>query len=61
MREFVQSQTIRNKKNLESTSAEAQRAHEKDMEAILRDGARRRDYLVTQAMLKSVERAKEIA
>jgi 3-(3-hydroxy-phenyl)propionate hydroxylase len=61
MHEFVQAQTIRNKKMLETNSADAQMANQKEMEAILKDDARRRDYLMTQAMLKSVERAAAVA
>jgi 3-(3-hydroxy-phenyl)propionate hydroxylase len=61
MHEFVQAQTIRNKKMLETSSADAQIANQREMEAILKDDARRRDYLRTQAMLKSVERAAAIA
>jgi 3-(3-hydroxy-phenyl)propionate hydroxylase len=61
MHEFVQAQTIRNKKMLETNSADAQIANQREMEAILKDDARRRDYLRTQAMLKSVERAAAIA
>jgi 3-(3-hydroxy-phenyl)propionate hydroxylase len=61
MHEFVQAQTIRNKKMLETNSADAQIAYQQEMEAILKDDARRRDYLMTQAMLKSVERAAAIA
>ncbi len=61
MHEFVQAQTIRNKRILETPSAEAQSQYQREMEAILTDDVRRRDYLMTQAMLKSVERAAEIA
>jgi 3-(3-hydroxy-phenyl)propionate hydroxylase len=61
MHEFVQAQTIRNKKMLETSSADAQMANQREMEAILKDDARRRDYLMTQAMLKSMERAAAIA
>jgi 3-(3-hydroxy-phenyl)propionate hydroxylase len=61
MHEFVQAQTIRNKKMLETSSADAQMANQREMAAILKDDARRRDYLMTQAMLKSVDRAAAIA
>ena len=59
--EFVQAQTIRNKKMLETSSATQQEANQREMEATLADDERRRDYLLTQAMLKSVERARLIA
>jgi 3-(3-hydroxy-phenyl)propionate hydroxylase len=61
MHEFVQAQTIRNKKLLESRSVDVQRANQKEMEDILKDDARRRDYLMTQAMLKSLDRAAAVA
>jgi 3-(3-hydroxy-phenyl)propionate hydroxylase len=60
MHEFVQAQTIRNKAMLETSSADAQMANQREMAAILGDDSRRRDYLMTQAMLKSVERAAAI-
>ncbi len=61
MHEFVQAQTMRNKAMLETSSADAQRANQREMEAILANDRRRRDFLATQAMLKSLERAKAIA
>jgi 3-(3-hydroxy-phenyl)propionate hydroxylase len=61
MHEFVQAQTMRNKAMLETSSADAQRANQREMEAILADDARRRDFLATQAMLKSLKRAEAIA
>jgi 3-(3-hydroxy-phenyl)propionate hydroxylase len=61
MHEFVQSQTIRNKKALEAGSAESQAAFQRELKAIRDDPERRRGYLMTQAMLKSVERAEEIS
>jgi 3-(3-hydroxy-phenyl)propionate hydroxylase len=56
MSEFVQAQTIRNKKMLETQSDDAQMANQREMEAILADDDRRRDFLMTQAMLKGPER-----
>jgi 3-(3-hydroxy-phenyl)propionate hydroxylase len=61
MHEFVQTQTMRNKAMLETSSADTQAANQREMAAILADDERRRDYLATQAMLKSLERAKTIA
>ncbi|MGZ5925296.1 MAG: FAD-dependent oxidoreductase [Rhizomicrobium sp.] len=61
MHEFVQAQTVRNKVALEAGSAEAQKAHESEMRAILANDERRRDYLMTQSMVKSLARANSIA
>lgn len=58
MNEFVQAQTIRNKKAMES--ADAQQKHQAEMQAILEDDDRRRDYLLGQAMVKSREREAQI-
>jgi 3-(3-hydroxy-phenyl)propionate hydroxylase len=59
MQEFVQAQTIRNKKAMES--ADRQHDFQRELEAILGDDARRRAYLLNQAMVKSLEREAEIA
>ena len=61
MHEFVQAQTMRNKAMLETTSADAQLANQREMEAILADDERRRNFLATQAMLTSLRRAEAIA
>jgi 3-(3-hydroxy-phenyl)propionate hydroxylase len=61
MNEFVQAQTIRNKKMLEASSADVQIANQREMEAILRDNHRRREYLMTQSMLNSMARESAIA
>ena len=55
MRNFVQAQTIRNKKTLESTDPDAQQKYQAELSAILADDERRRDYLLGQAMFKSLE------
>ena len=60
MHEFVQAQTIQNKAALEAGSAEAQLQRESALRAILADDGRRRDYLLTQAMVRSLERAAAI-
>lgn len=60
MHEFVQAQTIRNKAALEAGSADAQLAQQRQMEATLADDARRREYLLTQSMIRSQEREAEI-
>lgn len=59
MQEFVQAQTIRNKKAMESP--DHQRQHQAELEAILKDPTRRREYLRTQAMVRSLERERQIS
>ncbi len=59
MREFVQVQTIRNKKMLEA-GADGQRTQEQQLAAIVADDKQRRDYLLTQSMYRSREREAEI-
>jgi 3-(3-hydroxy-phenyl)propionate hydroxylase len=61
MHEFVQAQTIRNKKMLESTQAEDQARNQKEMEDTVADDERRRAYLLRQSMYLSLEREAEIA
>jgi 3-(3-hydroxy-phenyl)propionate hydroxylase len=60
MHEFIQVQTIRNKSMLEAGTSDAQANHQRDMQAILADDVRRRDYLMNQAMIKSLARADAI-
>lgn len=59
MNEFVQAQTIRNKKAMESP--DHQREHQAELAAIIAGDGRRREYLRTQAMVRSLEREAEIA
>lgn len=61
MRTFVQAQTIRNKETLENRDPDAQAKHQKNLEAILADDERRRQYLLGQAMYNSLEQEKETA
>jgi 3-(3-hydroxy-phenyl)propionate hydroxylase len=58
MNEFVQAQTISNKQAMENRDAQQRR--QADLQAILEDDARRRDYLLGQAMVKSRERELQI-
>lgn len=60
MAEFVQAQTIRNKQALEG-GADAQRQHQAQLEAIVRDDEKRRDYILTQGMIKSLQREASIS
>ena len=55
MHAFVQAQTIRNKKALEAKDADGQKKYQAELAAILGDDERRRDYLMGQAMFKSLE------
>jgi 3-(3-hydroxy-phenyl)propionate hydroxylase len=59
MQEFVQTQTIRNKEDMEAKDRSLQSRRQAEMETILKSDERRRDYLLTQAMFKS--RAREAA
>ena len=52
MRSFIQAQTIKNKKAMEATSDEAQRAYAKELRNISNNSARRREFLLYQSMLK---------
>ncbi len=59
MNEFVQAQTIANKKAMESE--DGQRDHQAKLQSILVDDEARRGYLLQQAMIKSLEREAAIA
>lgn len=61
MNEFIQAQTIRNKKMMEAKTPEDRRAFKDEMETIFKDDERRRDYLLTQSMINSLKRAESIA
>lgn len=52
---FVQAQTIKNKKDMESRDVASQELRDEEMQAIANDPVRRRDFLLTQAMFKSVQ------
>ncbi len=59
MHEFVQAQTIRNKQMLES--AEEQKRFQAELETVLADPERRREYMFKQSMYRSLEREAAIA
>ena len=61
MRGFIQSQTIRNKKMMEATQEEAQKAFADELKAIHADPVRRRAFLLKQSMLKYPAIAPEMA
>lgn len=52
--EFIQRQTIRNKRMLEANSAEAQKAYSAELRAIKNDDRKRREFLLNQSMLNNV-------
>ncbi len=61
MQDFVQAQTIQNKAMLESGSAQSQAALQRRMEAIHANDDQRREYLLVQSMVRSLEREAAIA
>lgn len=61
MRGFIQAQTIRNKKMMEATQEEAQKAFANELKAIHADPVRRRAFLLKQSMLKCPSIAPEMA
>ena len=61
MHEFVQTQTMRNKRILEQGAEEAQDETQAQLAAIIADPEKRRDYILQQAMIKSREREAELA
>jgi len=52
---FVQAQTIKNKKDMESRDTASQQRRDTEMQAIADDPVKRRDFLLTQAMFKSIK------
>jgi 3-(3-hydroxy-phenyl)propionate hydroxylase len=61
MQEFVQAQTMRNKRSLEAGAEAAQGEAQAQLAAIIADPDKRRDYILNQAMIKSREREASIA
>ena len=60
MHNFVQAQTVANKRMLEQGGTEARNAHYQQMRAINQDPDARRDYLMRQAMFISIADAAAI-
>ncbi|MES2188962.1 MAG: FAD-dependent monooxygenase [Pseudomonadota bacterium] len=60
MNEFVQTQTIKNKKALETSAENRQSQAESEMERILADTQLRRNYMLEQSMHNSLKRAEAI-
>jgi 3-(3-hydroxy-phenyl)propionate hydroxylase len=61
MQSFVQSQTISNKADMEAKNTGQKRSRQAELEAILIDDDRRRDFLMTQSMFKSLQQEAAIA
>jgi 3-(3-hydroxy-phenyl)propionate hydroxylase len=60
MHNFIQAQTIANKKLIEASDPVAREEHYAGMRAVNADPDRRRDYLYTQAMFRSLDDAAAI-
>ena len=60
MQSFVQAQTIRNKADMEAKDSQYQLNRQGELEAVLADDERRRDFLLTQSMFKSLEQESTI-
>jgi 3-(3-hydroxy-phenyl)propionate hydroxylase len=56
--EYVQAQTVQNKKRLEEQDPEVRAAHFRDLEAIERDPARQRAFLLRTSLLDSERQAR---
>ena len=60
MVEFVQAQTIRNKEMMERGAIDAARDNELNLLRIVSDPEKRREYLLTQSLYRSLDREAEI-
>ena len=61
MQEFIQAQSIRNKRLLEMSGEDALQSGERELAETAADPARRREYLLRQSMYRAVEREQEVA
>ncbi len=61
MQEFIQAQSIRNKRAMEMSKEDGLDSMESELRLAASDPARRRDYLLRQSMYRSVAREQEIA
>ncbi|MFA3791202.1 FAD-dependent oxidoreductase [Aliiglaciecola sp. SL4] len=60
MNDFIQAQTIRNKKMMEAKNPQDKKAFRDEMESIHNDAEKRREYLLTQSMLNSLKQSELI-
>lgn len=58
--EFVQAQTIKNKKAMEASDTDGPSAQELHMEKLAENRDLRREYMMNQAMIRSLERERDI-
>jgi 3-(3-hydroxy-phenyl)propionate hydroxylase len=56
--EYVQAQTVQNKKRLEERDPEIRAAHFRDLELIEHDPQRQREFLLRTSLLDSVKQAR---
>jgi 3-(3-hydroxy-phenyl)propionate hydroxylase len=56
--EYVQAQTVQNKRRLEEQDPEARARHFRDLEQIERDPERQRQFLLRTSLLDSVKQAR---
>ena len=56
--EYVQAQTVQNKKRLEEKDPEIRARHFRDLELIERDPQRQREFLLRTSLLDSVKQAR---
>ena len=61
MHEFIQAQSMQNKRLIEMSGGDRQVAQEAELSATAADPVRRRAYLLRQSMLSAVAREREIA
>lgn len=61
MQEFIQAQSIRNKRTLEMSSADALESGERELADTAADPARRREHLLRQSMYRAVEQEQDVA
>lgn len=61
MQEFIQAQSMRNKRAMEMSPEDSLDSQESELRQAAADPVRRREYLLRQSMYRSVEREQEIA
>jgi 3-(3-hydroxy-phenyl)propionate hydroxylase len=60
MNEFVQAQTIKNKQEMEASGEDSRARHQAHLQAVADDPQKRRQHILTQAMIPSRQREAEI-
>jgi 3-(3-hydroxy-phenyl)propionate hydroxylase len=59
--EFVQEQTILNKKRLEERDPKARQAHLDELRAVVEDAAKHKEFLLRTSLIASVRKAQGMA